>query len=206
MSSSGGSYEAGTQLSITATPDGEYVFRGSNGATANPLSITVDSDLSLTANFERKPHALSVFTAGEGTVAETIVSAGKLPTDYTSGTVVRLSAAPSENWNFNGWSGAVSSTDNPIELTVDSAKTVTATFLEIVSDTASSTTSSSTSASSTTSSSTSDSSSDSSSYTTILEPFANPDSGYGNFTKKVVVFDVPIYGLIKWTMQKCACS
>ena len=40
VSSSGGSYEAGTQLNITATPDGEYVFSGwSNGATANPLSI-----------------------------------------------------------------------------------------------------------------------------------------------------------------------
>ena len=86
----------------------------------------------------------------------------------------------------------------------DSAKTVTATFLEIVSDTATSTSatsttatstsSSSTTASSTTSSTTSDSSSDSPTYTTILEPFANPDSGYGNFTKKVVVFDVPIYG------------
>ena len=205
VSSSGGSYEVGTQLNITATPDGEYVFSGwSNGATANPLSITVESDLSITANFEKKSYALSVFTAGEGAVTETIVSAGKLPTDYTSGTVVRLSATANENWNFSGWSGAVSSTDNPIELTVDSAKTVTATFLQIVSDTATSTsatsttatstTSSSTTASSTTSSSTSDSSSDSPTYTTILEPFANPDNGYGNFTKKVLVFDVPIYG------------
>ena len=200
VSSSGGSYEAGTQLSITATPEGEYIFSGwSNGATANPLSITVESNLNLTANFEKKTYTLSVFTVGEGVVTETIVSAGKLPTDYTSGTVVRLTATPNENWSFSGWSGAVSSTDNPIELMVDSAKTVTTTFLEIVSDTATSTsatstTATSTTASSTTSTTTSDSSSDSPSYTTVLEPFANPDSGYGDFTKKVVVFDVPIYG------------
>ena len=31
-------------------------------------------------------------------------------------------------------------------------------------------------------------------YTTKLTPFTNPDTGFGIFTKKVVVFDVPLYG------------
>ena len=31
------------------------------------------------------------------------------------------------------------------------------------------------------------------SYTTILDPFANPDPRITNFTKKVMVFDIPIY-------------
>ena len=190
VSSTGGTYEEGTQLNITATPSAEYVFTGwSNGSTENPISITVNSNLTLSANFEKKSYALSVFTAGQGSVDESIVTAGKQPTDYTSGTVVRLTANPSDNWNFSSWSGAVSSTDNPIEITVDSVKTVTATFVEIQTETSSSTT-----ASSTTTSSTGDSSTNSPTYTTTLEPFANPDSGYGNFTKKAVVFDVPIYG------------
>ena len=35
---------------------------------------------------------------------------------------------------------------------------------------------------------------DSPSYTTNLTPFTNTDPGYGNFTKKVIVFDIPLYG------------
>lgn len=48
--------------------------------------------------------------------------------------MVRLTANPAENWTFLQWSGAVSSTANPLELTIDEAKTVTATFRSSVND------------------------------------------------------------------------
>lgn len=132
VSSSGGSYEAGTQLNITATPDGEYVFSGwSNGSTENPLTLTVNSNTTLTATFVKRRYPLSIYTQGQGTVSETLVNAGKTPTEYSSGSVVRLTASASDGWEFSAWSGVISSTQNPIEISINEAKTVTATFNEI---------------------------------------------------------------------------
>ena len=48
-----GSFNAGTQVSVTATPNSGYSFSGwSNGSTVNPLTIILNSDFSITANFE----------------------------------------------------------------------------------------------------------------------------------------------------------
>ncbi len=48
-----GKYESGEVLSITATPNTGFLFTGwSNGLIDNPLEITVESDLSITANFK----------------------------------------------------------------------------------------------------------------------------------------------------------
>ena len=129
VSSPGGSYTQGKSVSITATPDPEYVFvNWSNGSTDNPLSVTVNSNQTVTANFEKRKYPLTVSITGSGTVSEEIVSAGKSTTEYNSGSVIRLTAVPSSRSNFIGWSGSVSSTENPIELTVDESKNVTATF------------------------------------------------------------------------------
>ncbi len=49
VSSPGGSYTQGKSVSITATPDPEYVFvNWSNGSTDNPLSVTVNSNQTIT--------------------------------------------------------------------------------------------------------------------------------------------------------------
>ena len=46
-----GNFNAGTQVSITATPSEGYAFSGwSNGSTANPLNVTLNSNTSVTAN------------------------------------------------------------------------------------------------------------------------------------------------------------
>ena len=86
VSSPGGSYNQGQSVSITATPDSEYVFvNWSNGSTDNPLSITVNSNQTITANFEKRKYPLTVSITGSGTVSEEIISAGKTTTEYTSG-------------------------------------------------------------------------------------------------------------------------
>jgi len=129
VSSPGGSYNQGQSVSITATPNPEYVFvNWSNGSTDNPLSITVNSNQTVTANFEKRKYPLTVSITGSGTVSEEIISSGKTITEYNSGTVVRLTATPSQGWSFIGWSGSVSSTENPIELTVNESKTVSVSF------------------------------------------------------------------------------
>ena len=131
VSSSGGSYNEGQSVSITATPNSEYVFvNWSNGSTDNPISITVNSNQTITANFEKRKYPLTVSITGSGTVSEEIISSGKTTTEYTSGSVIRLSANPSNEWVFTGWSGSVSSTDNPIELSVNESKTINSTFVK----------------------------------------------------------------------------
>jgi hypothetical protein len=129
VSSSGGPFESGSNVSITATPDSEYVFvNWSNGSTDNPLSVTVNSNQTITSNFEKRKYPLTISITGSGTVSEKIISAGKTTTEYTSGSTIQLTANPSQDWSFVGWSGSVSSTENPIELTVNESKNVTVTF------------------------------------------------------------------------------
>ena len=125
----GGSYETGTSVSVSATPDSEYVFVDwSNGSTQNPLSVTVTSNQSITANFEKRKYPLTVSITGSGTVSEEIISAGKTTTEYTSGSIIQLTATSDTGWEFTGWSGTVSSSENPIQLTVDESKTLEAAF------------------------------------------------------------------------------
>lgn len=53
VSTNGGSYIEGTELTITASPNDNYMFSGwSNGSNSNPLTITISSDIEITANFE----------------------------------------------------------------------------------------------------------------------------------------------------------
>jgi len=130
-STSTSEYEEVTTLRLIATPSEEWVFSGWSGAvesTDNPIEITVDEAKEITATFKLKQYDLTINVEGEGTVSETIVTQ---PALYDSGTVVKLEATPSEEWVFSGWSGAVESTDNPIEITVDEAKEITATFKRV---------------------------------------------------------------------------
>ena len=132
VSSTGGTYTSGESVSITATANSEYVFSGwSNGSTDNPLSVTMSSNQTITASFEKVTYTLSTSTEGEGTVTEVLVSSGR-STDYNSGSVVRLTAVPSSGWSFVEWSGDSVGTENPITITVDNYKSITVKFIPIV--------------------------------------------------------------------------
>ena len=49
----GGTFASGTQVSLTATPTSGYSFSGwSNGSTTNPLTVTLNSNTTITANFQ----------------------------------------------------------------------------------------------------------------------------------------------------------
>ena len=45
---------------------------------------------------------------------------------YTAGTVVQVSLTPNEGYVFTGWSGAAGGTTNPVSITMDANKTLTA--------------------------------------------------------------------------------
>jgi uncharacterized repeat protein (TIGR02543 family) len=42
-----------------------------------------------------------------------------------------LTATADAGWEFEGWSGDVTSSDNPVNVLMDSDKTVTATFIDV---------------------------------------------------------------------------
>ena len=69
VSTTGGEYEAGQTVSVTATPQGEYVFTSwSDGNTDATRTITISSNTTLIANFEKKKYPLTVNIEGEGVI------------------------------------------------------------------------------------------------------------------------------------------
>jgi len=123
-------YVAGDSIEFRAEPGEEWLFKSWSGvegdSTSNPKSVIVNSSMTITANFERKEYELTVNTEGEGTVEEVVVQRPRK--EYESGTEVKLTANPAEDWEFTQWKGSFSSTENPYTVTVNSPKTITAVF------------------------------------------------------------------------------
>lgn len=120
----------GTSVSFTANPNGDYVFTGWSGSisgTENPKTVTATSDMSVVANFTLKTYPLTLSVEGEGTVAERVIST---KTEYGSGTVVELTAKPSDHWLFDHWEGDLNGNTNPVQITVSSPKSVKAVFVK----------------------------------------------------------------------------
>ncbi len=138
VDTSGGTYSKGTTISIRALPSEGYTFTGwSNGSTDNPISITVDNNISLIASFTKKRYPLTLNTNGEGAITKQVVFGDDsvTATDYVSGTRIQITAVPSESWSFLAWSGDVSSTSNPVEITINSSKIIAATFFKTTTST-----------------------------------------------------------------------
>ncbi|MBU94681.1 MAG: hypothetical protein CL669_03710 [Balneola sp.] len=119
-----------TELEILAVNENGYTFIGWSGSIVsnkNPLSITINEDIALTANFQIKSYPLSISIAGQGNVIETILP--NKSTDYSHGTTVQLQAEPDEGWKFDSWGGDISSTDSVIQLTITSELNIQVNFI-----------------------------------------------------------------------------
>jgi surface protein len=125
-------FNDGDVANLVATPSAEYLFKDWTGATGtNETTLIIDSDKTVVANFIKKQYALNTVVVGEGTVTEKVIKAGAA-TDYNSGTVVELTATPASGWAFKEWTGDMTGTDSPKNITVSSAKTVTAVFVKMM--------------------------------------------------------------------------
>ena len=96
---------------------------GYNNATG---TVNVDSDESVDITMVKKTYTLSVSTVGQGTVAKNPNKA-----TYTHGEVVQLTANPDSGWNFDSWSGDLTGSTNPVYITMNENKSITANFSEI---------------------------------------------------------------------------
>ena len=111
-----------------------YAFLSwSNGQLQNHTITVPIEDLTLTATFSAVgPSTLSISRAGTGSGQVKSTPAGiRCGADcteiYSNGTVVNLTAIPVAGSTFAGWSGACTGTGS-CAVTMDAAKTVTATF------------------------------------------------------------------------------
>jgi uncharacterized repeat protein (TIGR02543 family) len=103
---------------------GFYFNNTNTGRTANFVTtgaIKVD----LPIGTSQPLYTLTVNVVGDGVVGKSPVQAS-----YLNGTAVTLTASAYQNWTFSGWSGDVSGTVNPINVSITGDRTVTATFVQ----------------------------------------------------------------------------
>lgn len=128
----GDTFDADTEVKLTATPEAGFAFSGwSDDLTGNqnPTTLIMDGDRTVTATFAALPpeqFSLQLNVIGLGQVEV------QPPGDtFEAGTEVQLTAIPGEGFAFTGWSGGAAGTENPITVIMDADKNITANFAEI---------------------------------------------------------------------------
>jgi uncharacterized repeat protein (TIGR03803 family) len=128
-------YVENSQVNLTANPAQGWNFQSWGGACSgsNPAcTVTMSNDETVSATFEQSSYTLTVSISGQGTITSTdgfIHCPGTCSHSYLSFTQLTLNAAPSQGWNFAGWSGACTGT-GPCNLTMLGNYGVSAYFVE----------------------------------------------------------------------------
>ena len=129
-------YLYGTQVTFTPTAAAGFEFTGWSGGVScsglTPCVVTVDTARLVVANFA----AIYTLTtnksgAGSGTISSNpsgINCGSTCSMSATDGTVIELTAAPSANSIFTGWSGGGCTGTGTCSVTLDASKTVSANF------------------------------------------------------------------------------
>src|SRR2546422_887457 len=140
---SGGFYDAGTVLSLTAaTPvaDGTGkrwrfdTWSGDATGSSNPVSVTMSVARSVTANYVAQYQLTLATTVGvPGGLGN--LTGGTSGSFYDTGTVLSLTAATpvadgtGKRWRFDTWSGDAPGGSNPVSGTMSAARPVTANYV-----------------------------------------------------------------------------
>lgn len=127
ISPSGGTYEEGTEVTVTAEPASGYEFdhwAGDATGSDKTITVTVDSDKNIEAHFKKIEYSLATSVkAGEGSIS--LQPSGE---NYESGTEVTLTAEPASSYEFDHWSGDLSGASRTKTVTLNSDMSVTAYF------------------------------------------------------------------------------
>ena len=119
-------YRDGSSVTLTAMPSAGYEFgswSGDASGTSPTVTITMDGDKDITADFQAIRYTLSTSTSpSEGGM----ISAGS--DTYEPGSSVVLIATPSPGYEFTSWAGDISGTSPEVTIMMDSDKMVTANF------------------------------------------------------------------------------
>ena len=125
LNPTGGTYNHGTMVTISASPAASSVFTSWSGCAQQSgatCTVTMDGPKTVTVTFTLKQYTLTVSNAGNG--SGTVTPPGGT---FNHGTTVTLSASPAASSVFTSWSGCTAN-GSSCSVTMDAAKTVTATF------------------------------------------------------------------------------
>jgi len=125
---SGGTFEAGTQKTITATPANGYRFDhwgGSVSGTTNSLNLMMDSNKNVIAYFT-KVYNLTISVPPN--IGASVTGSGS----YDAGTKATITAkATVSPYAFDHWSGTDNDSIDPTTVTMSADKSVTAYFKQL---------------------------------------------------------------------------
>ena len=124
--SSGGTYDAGSTPTITATPSANYIFGSWTGSTGcsgiASHTITIDANKTCTANFIAT-YTIAI-SAGVGGTVNTAING-----TYNSGSTPTITATASTYYSFTSWTGSTGCSGIASHtITMDANKTCTANF------------------------------------------------------------------------------
>jgi len=121
-------YNHGTNVVLTATPAAGYIFSSWSGdatGTTNPITVNMTSNKTVTANFTAIP--ANQYTLTVNAVNGSVAKVADQPT-YASGSNVVLTATPAAGYAFSSWSGDATGSVNPLTVTMNANKNITANF------------------------------------------------------------------------------
>ena len=124
-----GSYEYGTDVPLTGTPDPGYRVKTWSGTnddtfTGNTNTVTMTGDNTVTVEFEIIPiptYNLTINVNGQGNISLNPVGGS-----YSENTVVQAIATPVTGWRFVGWTGDASGMDLTVNIVMDGNKSIIA--------------------------------------------------------------------------------
>ncbi len=128
---------SGKIIKLTAVVGTNSLFTGWSGAcsgTSTTCNVTVTNLQNVTANFDYITYNLTITKVGNGTISSSPagIDCGADCTEAVNkGSTVTLTATPDMGYKFTGWTGGCTGTATTCTITMNAAKTVTATFKAI---------------------------------------------------------------------------
>ena len=127
-------YPVGETVTLTASADEDWIFQHwlINGSTVtnNPYNLQITEDVTVQAVFNETliEVLLTINVSGEGTVN---VNGNEYiqPMIFAEGSQVTLEALAGEGYYLVEWEGDLTGNENPVTLTMDDDKTITAVFI-----------------------------------------------------------------------------
>jgi|GEM_PF-6750168 len=119
-------YYRGDVVTLTAVAGQGYTFshwEGDLTGTQNPGTVTIEGNTFINAVFTINNYTLSIDVSGNGTV-----EASPSAAEYEYGTTVELTAVADEGYYFDHWEGDITGNANPVSVTIDGDKNITAVF------------------------------------------------------------------------------
>jgi hypothetical protein len=126
VSPSSGTYDVGSNVTLTATPATGYRFdhwESDVSGNSTTVNVIMDNNKTVTAVFIKTYILTVTVSPAEGGY----VFPGSGTRD--SGSNITLTAVPATGYNFDHWEGAVSGNSTSVTITMDANKSVTAVFV-----------------------------------------------------------------------------